>query len=350
MRLGTDGLELLEGARCLVKSPGVPAEAPVVAAARERGATVVGELELAWRLLANRFVAVTGTNGKTTVTELLGHMWRTAGEPVAVAGNVGTPLASLVGELDADATVVCECSSFQLEDTEAFAPECAVLLNASPDHLDRHRDFDEYLRAKLRIFANQGNDDAAIFNASEAVLRGLDLGGCGRRIAYCRGVDPDCEVAVADGVIFAAGEPLLPADELGCSGRTTPRTRWRRQPRRSRWAWTGTRFATGSEPSAASPTGSSGWPSSAASSTSTTRRPRTSPRRPRRCAPSRAGCGRSWAASLKGGDFAALLDPVVERCRACYLIGDAAEQLAAELGPPRSTGWSSADARTSPTR
>ena len=117
----------------------MPADAPVVAAARERGVAVIGELELAWRLLPNRFVAVTGTNGKTTVTELLGHVWRTAGEPVAVAGNVGTPLASLVGELDAEATVVCECSSFQLEDTEAFAPECAVLLNASPDHLDRHR-------------------------------------------------------------------------------------------------------------------------------------------------------------------------------------------------------------------
>ncbi|HEY7152074.1 MAG TPA: Mur ligase family protein, partial [Solirubrobacterales bacterium] len=90
-RLGTDGLELLEGARCLVKSPGVPTEAPVVATARERSVTVVGELELAWRLLENRFVAVTGTNGKTTVTELLGHLWRTAGQPVAVAGNVGTP-------------------------------------------------------------------------------------------------------------------------------------------------------------------------------------------------------------------------------------------------------------------
>ena len=89
-----------------------------------------------------------------------------------MAGNVGTPLASLVGELAADATVVCECSSFQLEDTEAFAPECAVLLNATPDHLDRHRDFDDYLAAKLRIFANQGNDDVAVFNASEAALRG----------------------------------------------------------------------------------------------------------------------------------------------------------------------------------
>ena len=98
VNLDTDGIELLERARCLVKSPGVPREAPVVAAALDRGIEVIGELELAWRLLPNRFVAVTGTNGKTTVTELLGHIWRTAGEPVEVAGNVGTPLAALVDQ------------------------------------------------------------------------------------------------------------------------------------------------------------------------------------------------------------------------------------------------------------
>ena len=179
---------------------------------------MVGELELAWRLVPNRFVAVTGTNGKTTVTELLGHLWRTAAEPVAVAGNVGTPLASLVGEVPAEATIVCECSSFQLEDSEAFAPECAVLLNATPDHLDRHRDFDHYLRAKLRIFANQGNDDVAVYNASEAALRDLDLGGCARRVAFCRSPNPDCEVSLSDGVIFAGDEPLLEASELRLIG------------------------------------------------------------------------------------------------------------------------------------
>ncbi len=114
--LGGDGLELLERAGCVVKSPGVPAEAPVIAAARERGLPVLGELELAWRLLPNRFVAVTGTNGKTTTVELLGAIWRAAGLPVAVAGNVGTPLSSLPGEVDPDATIVCEVSSFQAED------------------------------------------------------------------------------------------------------------------------------------------------------------------------------------------------------------------------------------------
>ena len=333
MRLRSEGLELLDGARCLVKSPGVPADAPVVAAARERGVAVIGELELAWRLLPNRFVAVTGTNGKTTVTELLGHVWRTAGEPVAVAGNVGTPLASLVGELDAEATVVCECSSFQLEDTEAFAPECAVLLNASPDHLDRHRDFDEYLRAKLRIFANQGNDDAAIFNASEAVLSGLDLGGCGRRIAYCRGVDPDCEVALADGVIFAAGEPLLRADELELLGPHNAENAMaaaaaalamaldRESIRDALRTFRGVahRLERVAELGGVLYVNDSKATNVAAAAAA--------------LRSFEGGVRAILGGSLKGGDFAGLLDPVAERCRACYLIGDAAEQLAAELRP-----------------
>ncbi len=216
--LDTDGIGKLDGVRTVVKSPGVPAEAPVIAAARERGDEVLGELELAWRAIPNRFLAVTGTNGKTTTVELLGHVYRSAGEPVAVAGNVGTPLASLVGEVDADATIVCEASSFQLEDTDYFGPECAVFLNLTPDHLDRHADLDSYLAAKLRIFANQGNDDIAIYNADDPALAGTDLGGCGRRIAFCRGAGPDCEVALAEGTIFYDGEPLLRAEELGLLG------------------------------------------------------------------------------------------------------------------------------------
>jgi UDP-N-acetylmuramoylalanine--D-glutamate ligase len=216
--LDTDGLALLEGTRTVVKSPGVPREAPVIAAALERGIDVVGELELAWRALPNRFVAVTGTNGKTTTVELLGHIYRGAGEPVAVAGNVGTPLSELVGQVEPDATVICEASSFQLEDSSFFAPECAVFLNLAPDHLDRHHDLESYLAAKLRIFANQGNDDVAVYNADDPALAGTDLGGCGRRLAFCAGAAPDCEVAVAEGTIFYDGEPLLAVDELGLLG------------------------------------------------------------------------------------------------------------------------------------
>jgi len=216
--LDTDGLAQLEGTRTVIKSPGVPREAPVIAAALERGIEVMGELELAWRALPNRFVAVTGTNGKTTTVELLGHLYRSAGEPVAVAGNVGTALSELVGEIAADETIVCECSSFQLEDTVAFAPECAVFLNLAPDHLDRHRDLESYLAAKLRIFANQGNDDVAVYNADDPFVANVDLGGCARRIGFCHGAAPDCEVAVAEGTIFYDDEPLLPVAELGLFG------------------------------------------------------------------------------------------------------------------------------------
>jgi UDP-N-acetylmuramoylalanine--D-glutamate ligase len=165
---------------------------------------------------------VTGTNGKTTTTELIGHLHRTAGRPVAVAGNVGTPLASLVGAVDPDATVVCEASSFQLEDTSHFAPECAVFINIAPDHLDRHGTLENYLAAKLRIFANQGNDDFAVYNGDTPELRGRDLGGCARLIRFCpaegEAADPDCELSLRDGVIFAADEALVRAEELQLLG------------------------------------------------------------------------------------------------------------------------------------
>jgi UDP-N-acetylmuramoylalanine--D-glutamate ligase len=216
--LDTDGLAQLEGTHTVVKSPGVPREVAVIAAALERGIEVTGELELAWRALPNRFLAVTGTNGKTTTVELLGHIFRGAGEPVAVAGNVGVPLAGLVGEIEPDATVVAEVSSFQLEDTSLFSPEGAIFLNLAPDHLDRHGDLPAYREAKLRVFANQGNDDVAVWNGDDPELAGVDLGGCARRIEFCRGASPDCEVAAAEGTIFWDGEPLLATEELGIPG------------------------------------------------------------------------------------------------------------------------------------
>ena len=162
VHLDASGEALAARVQTLIKSPGVPARAPGVLAARRAGVTVIGELELAWRLLDNAFVAVTGTNGKTTTTEWIGHIHRAAGAPVAVAGNVGTALSGLVGELARDATVICEASSFQLEDAVAFAPEVAVLLNVTPDHLDRHGSLEAYEAAKLRIFANQGPEDVAV--------------------------------------------------------------------------------------------------------------------------------------------------------------------------------------------
>jgi UDP-N-acetylmuramoylalanine--D-glutamate ligase len=144
-----DDLSLLDGIDVLVKSPGVPGEAPLVVAARARGVPVWSEVELGYRLLPDaHFVGVTGTNGKTTTAELLGAIFREAGRDVAVAGNVGTPLTSV----RAADWVVCELSSFQLEDVHELSCDVAVLLNLEPDHLDRHGSFEAYRNAKLRIF------------------------------------------------------------------------------------------------------------------------------------------------------------------------------------------------------
>jgi UDP-N-acetylmuramoylalanine--D-glutamate ligase len=160
-----DDLSLLDGIEVLVKSPGVPGEAPLVAAARERGIPVWSEIELGYRLLPDaKFVGVTGTNGKTTTTELLGTIFRAAGRDVAVAGNVGTPLTSVHS---AD-WVVCELSSFQLEDVHELSCDVAVLLNLEPDHVDRHGSFEAYRNAKLRIFER---------SRVQVVPRGLGLPG-----------------------------------------------------------------------------------------------------------------------------------------------------------------------------
>jgi UDP-N-acetylmuramoylalanine--D-glutamate ligase len=160
--LGTEDPELLDGVDLLVKSPGVPPTAPIAAAAREHGLTIWSEVELGFRLLGNPIVGITGTNGKTTTTELLGEIFRAADKQVAVAGNVGRPLSGLDGSIGADAWIVCELSSFQLEDIDTFRPRIAVLLNLTPDHLDRYEGLEDYRAAKLRIFANQQGGDVAV--------------------------------------------------------------------------------------------------------------------------------------------------------------------------------------------
>jgi UDP-N-acetylmuramoylalanine--D-glutamate ligase len=162
-----DDLSLLDGIDVLVKSPGVPGDRPLVVAARARGIPVWSEVELGYRWLApagTKFVGVTGTNGKSTTTALLGAMFEAAGRDVAVAGNIGVALTSVE---HAD-WVVCELSSFQLEDVHELSCEVAVLLNLEPDHLDRYPNFDEYRDAKLRIFERA---------RAKIVPRGLNLAG-----------------------------------------------------------------------------------------------------------------------------------------------------------------------------
>lgn len=179
IRLGEWDDAFLDGVELVVKSPGVPAEAAPVVAAHARGIPVASEIELGARLLTNPILGVTGTNGKTTTTALIGAMFDAAGLPVEVAGNIGRPLTSLAGLADLDAWVVCELSSFQLEDIDTLRPRIAVLLNLEPDHLDRHGSLESYGDAKLRIFENQGPDDLAI------VPRGFGLvPGAARRMEF----------------------------------------------------------------------------------------------------------------------------------------------------------------------
>src|SRR6202044_1347824 len=167
LELGGHHAESLVGQDLIVVSPGVPAKLPELELARARGIPVWSEIELAWRFLRGKLIAITGSNGKTTTTSLVAHILQTASIPTLVGGNIGTPLLALV-ENSMDTTVtVAEISSFQLETIEKFRPEIGVLLNLTPDHLDRHVSFDEYARAKIRMFENQTERDIAILNADD---------------------------------------------------------------------------------------------------------------------------------------------------------------------------------------
>jgi UDP-N-acetylmuramoylalanine--D-glutamate ligase len=310
VKLDASGVALAARAGTLIKSPGVPQSAPLVVAAREHGVPVLGELEVAWRLLTNEFVAVTGTNGKTTTTEWIGHIHREAGLPVAVAGNVGTAVSTLVGRLDPATTVVCEASSFQLEDTDRFAPEAAVLLNISPDHLDRHPSFEDYVAAKLRIFANQSVDDIAVVPAD--------------------GIRPATRARV---VRYGAGLERELADQIALPGQHN---------RQNGMAAAATCLARGIDPAAVArglrtfagvphrleriaELGGISWinDSKATNAASTIVALRSFPGRIRLIAGGRG----------KQQDFSALAPLVAERCAAVYLIGEAAGELEAALEP-----------------
>jgi UDP-N-acetylmuramoylalanine--D-glutamate ligase len=183
----------------VVTSPGVPFDAPPLAEARRRGLTVWPEVELAWRLLEGRVVGVTGSNGKTTTTALTAHLLRAAGLDAVACGNIGVPLCSLVGGDRRDRWYVAELSSFQLETIEAFRPDTAVLLNLTPDHLDRHPDFAAYRAAKERIFTNQTAAESAVLNLDDPLAAETAARLRPRVEWFGLGADPRPAFAVQDG-------------------------------------------------------------------------------------------------------------------------------------------------------
>jgi len=167
LETGGHGERTFRGQDLIVVSPGVPVDSPSLVQARALGEPVIGEIELAFQFLPKNIVAITGSNGKTTTTTLAGEIISAGGFPVVVGGNIGTPAISLVDRAKADAVVVLEVSSFQLETVQTFRPRVAVVLNVTPDHLDRHRTFAAYTDAKARIFENQQTNDYAVLNADD---------------------------------------------------------------------------------------------------------------------------------------------------------------------------------------
>ncbi|MEX0881232.1 MAG: UDP-N-acetylmuramoyl-L-alanine--D-glutamate ligase [Thermoanaerobaculia bacterium] len=218
--------EFLSGADWLAISPGVSPDAPAVVAARARGIPVLAEIEIAWRIAEseapgeNRWIAVTGTNGKSTTTTWIAEILKRAGRRVALAGNIGEPLSGFLSE-SGGRDFVCEVSSFQLEAIDRFRPHVAVLTNITPDHLDRYASFSAYAAAKARLFARQGPEDVAILNADDPASRGISTRA--RRVLFSRRGKPDGRGAwleVDEILSDAAGPPheVLPAELLALPG------------------------------------------------------------------------------------------------------------------------------------
>ncbi|MBI3493288.1 MAG: UDP-N-acetylmuramoyl-L-alanine--D-glutamate ligase [Acidobacteria bacterium] len=199
LEVGGHTVATFTNADLVVLSPGVPPDQPVVQAARARGVPVIAEIELASRWLQGRVIAITGTKGKSTTTALTGRILETAGFKVKVGGNIGAPLSAQVSESTPETFHVVEASSFQLEQIETFHPWIAVMLNFSPDHLDRHPNVEAYAAAKARIFENQDAGDWAVINADDPAVLELARRGRARARHFAR------TRAIADGTVIDGG-------------------------------------------------------------------------------------------------------------------------------------------------
>ena len=222
LELGGHVRDTFAGADLIVLSPGVPPELAVLQAARDRGVPVIAEIELASRWLQGRVIAITGTKGKSTTTALTGRMLEAAGFKVTVGGNIGAPLSAQVGESTPDTFHVVEASSFQLEQIDTFHPWIAVMLNFSPDHLDRHPSVDAYGAAKARIFENQDEGDFAVINADDPGVLALARRGRATRRPFARsGAIERGTVVDAGWIVNKSGgavEPLVPLDAIHLLG------------------------------------------------------------------------------------------------------------------------------------
>lgn len=222
LELGGHDVESMSHADLIVLSPGVPWRQPEVEQARAKGVPVIGELELAARWLKGRVIAVTGTKGKSTTTTLIGRMLAEGGARVAVGGNIGLALSAQVEGSTPDTLHIVEVSSFQLEGTDTFHPWVAVLLNFSPDHLDRHASVQEYSEAKARIFTNQEPTDWAVVNADDPHVLEMARRGRARQLRFGGGSLAEGIAVTSDAVVRRHGaveERLVPLTSVQLLGK-----------------------------------------------------------------------------------------------------------------------------------
>jgi UDP-N-acetylmuramoylalanine--D-glutamate ligase len=216
---GDEAYRGIETADLIVPSPGVPFDLPVLVAARARGVQVVSEIEVAFWLAPCPVLAVTGTKGKTTTTALLGELLRDAGRSVHVGGNIGQPLIELAAAASPTDLLVAEVSSFQLEATEQFRPQVAVMLNLFPDHLDRHGTMETYGEAKARVFANQEASDTAVLNHDETAVWELRTRTRAALLPYRLSADEPTGADLHEGWLRVQGQRICPASAVRLPGR-----------------------------------------------------------------------------------------------------------------------------------
>lgn len=208
MELGQHNIETFERVDLIVLSPGVPHTILPIKRAEAKGIPIWGEVELAARFIREPIVAVTGTNGKTTTTELLGNMLKNSGLKVFVGGNIGNPLIDYADKEESAEIVVAEVSSFQLDTIDTFRPRVGVLLNISPDHLDRYPDFEAYVRSKGRIFENQQEGDTAVINVADPFIRSISKGLKARKLPfYHQGNEQE---GTHEGAVISGGNSQTP--------------------------------------------------------------------------------------------------------------------------------------------
>ncbi len=221
-RLGEPADSCLEGCDMLLISPGVPIDHPAVLKAHALGIEVTGELEMALRLSLGKLIAITGTNGKTTTTTLVGEIMKNAGKLTHVVGNIGAPVSAIAGETRPDDVIVCEVSSFQLETVRDFKPNISAILNITEDHLYRHRTMDNYIAHKARVFMNQGEGDSIVLNYDDETLRAMQTPTKAQKVWFGRAQQPPFGAFVSEGqVVYGAKDdhrPVCAVSEIGIKG------------------------------------------------------------------------------------------------------------------------------------